>query len=89
MNKENLVNEVAAVITTKKEARSAVESIFSAIAESLGRRESVTVAGFGTFKTVQKGARTGRNPKTGEAIQIRAKTVAKFVPAKALKDAIE
>ena len=91
MNKEDLVNEVAKVVGTKKEAKAAVDCIFSTITKSLEKRNSepVTLVGFGTFKVEKRKARTGRNPQTGEAIKIKAKRVAKFVAGKSLKDAVK
>jgi len=88
MNKENLVNEVAKVTRTKKEAQAAEDCIFSAITKSLKKKGAVTLVGFGTFKVAKRKARTGRNPQTGEAIKINAKNVPKFVAGKALKDAV-
>ena len=88
MNKEQLVNEVAQVLSTKKEARAAVDSVFSTIKQTLQNDEQVTIIGFGTFKVDHRKARKGRNPQTGEELMIEAKKVPKFVPGKALKDAI-
>ena len=88
MNKADLVNEVAKVVSSKKEAQAAVDSIFSIIQDSLARKESVAIVGFGTFKVAERKARTGRNPQTGQEIEIPAKNVVKFVPGKSLKDAV-
>jgi len=88
MNKGDLVNEVAKVVSSKKEAQAAVDAIFSAIAKALKKKEAVTLVGFGTFKADKRKARTGRNPQTGETIKIKAKTVPKFIAGKALKDAV-
>ena len=89
MNKEDLVNEVAKVVSTKKEAKAAVECVFSSIAAALKKKQTVTLIGFGTFKVNKRKARDGRNPSTGEAIKIKAKKVPKFVPGKGLRDAVE
>ena len=89
MNKSDLVKEVSNVVTTKKEAQAAVEAVLSAITESLGRGEEVTLVGFGTFKVANREARKGRNPQTGEEMMIEAKRVPKFVPGKALKEAVK
>jgi DNA-binding protein HU-beta len=89
MNKGDLVNEVAKVVSTKKEAQAAVDCMLSAITEALKNDDAVTLVGFGTFKTTKREARTGRNPQTGETIQIDARKVPKFVPGKALKDAVK
>lgn len=88
MNKEQLINEVAQVLNTKKEARAAVDSVFSTIKQTLQNDEQVTIIGFGTFKVDHRKARKGRNPQTGEELMIEAKKVPKFAPGKALKDAI-
>jgi len=88
MNKGDLVNEVAKVVSTKKEAQAAVDCVFSTITKALKKKDTVALAGFGTFKVAQRKARKGRNPQTGEEIKIKAKKVAKFVPGKALKDVV-
>ncbi len=88
MNKAELVTKVAEVTGTKKSAKEAVDKVLSTITEALKAGESVPLIGFGTFKVVDKPARQGRNPLTGQTIQIAAKTVPKFVPGKALKDAV-
>jgi DNA-binding protein HU-beta len=88
MNKGDLVNEVAKVVGTKKEAQQAVDCIFDTITKTLKKKETVTLIGFGTFKVDKRKARKGRNPQTGEEIKIKAKRVPKFVPGKALKDAV-
>ncbi len=88
MNKGDLVNKVAEVVNTKKDAQAAVDCVFSTISDALKKGDAVTVVGFGTFKSVQRDARKGRNPQTGEEIQIKARKAAKFTPGKALKDAI-
>jgi len=89
MNKADLVNKVAEVVSTKKEAQAAVEAMLSAITDALAAGDTVTLVGFGTFKTVKREARTGRNPQTNEPMQIKARTVAKFTPGKALKEAVK
>ncbi len=88
MNKADLVNEVAKVVCTKKEAQEAVDCVFSSIAKALKKKDTVTLVGFGTFRVDKRKARKGRNPQTGEVIKIKAKRVPKFVPGKALKDAV-
>ena len=88
MNKGDIINEVAKVVSTKKEAQAAVDCVFSTITSALKKNDTVTLIGLGTFKVAQRDARTGRNPGTGEEIQIKAKKVPKFVPGKALKDAV-
>ena len=88
MNKGDLVNDVAKVVNTKKEAQEAVDCVFSTITKALKKKDTVTLVGFGTFKVDKRKARTGRNPQTGEEIKIKAKKVPKFVAGKALKDAV-
>jgi DNA-binding protein HU-beta len=88
MNKGDLVNEVAKVVNTKREAQEAVDTIFSTITQALKKKGTVTLVGFGTFKVSKRKARKGRNPQTGEEIKIKAKSVPKFLPGKALKDAV-
>ena len=88
MNKADLVNEVAEVLSTKKEAQAAVDCVFDAITNALKKKDAVTLIGFGTFKVDKRKARKGRNPRTGEEIDIKAKNVPKFVAGKALKDAV-
>lgn len=89
MNKADLVNEVAKITNTKKEAQAAVDFIFSTITTALKKKDTITLAGFGTFKVGNRKARTGRNPQTGETIKIKAKNIPKFVAAKALKDGVQ
>ena len=88
MNKEDLINEVAKAMNTKKEAQIAVDQVFSTITKALKKKDTVTLVGFGTFKVNKRKARMGRNPRTGEEIKIKAKNVPKFVPGKSLKDAV-
>jgi len=88
MNKGDLVNEVAKAVSTKKEAQAAVDCVFSSITKALKKKDTVTLIGFGTFKVQKRKARKGRNPQTGEVINIKAKKVPKFVAGKALKDAV-
>ena len=89
MNKGDLVNEVGKVVSTKKEAKAAVDCVFSTITKTLKKKDTVQLVGFGTFKVDKRKARKGRNPATGEEIKIKAKNVPKFVAGKALKDAVK
>lgn len=86
MNKADLINEVAEILMSRNDAKVAVDSIFNIITDALKGGEKVSLVGFGTFKVEERKARTGRNPKTGEPIQIEARKVPKFLPAKAMKD---
>jgi nucleoid DNA-binding protein len=88
MNKKELINEVAKAMNTKKDAQAAVDCVFSTITKALKKKDTVTLVGFGTFKVSRRKARKGRNPQTGEKIKIKAKNVPKFLPGKALKDAV-
>lgn len=89
MNKGDLVNQVAKVVSTKKEAQAAVDCVFDSIKKALKKKDTVTLVGFGTFKVDKRKARKGRNPQTGEVIKIKAKKVPKFTAGKALKDAVK
>jgi nucleoid DNA-binding protein len=88
VNKKDLVNEVAKVVGTKKDAQLAVDCVFSAVSDALAKGDTVTLVGFGTFKASKRAARKGRNPQTGDPINIKARKVPKFTPGKALKDAV-
>ena len=85
MNKGELIEAVAKVTSTKKEAQMAVDILLDSIKKALKKKNPVAIAGFGTFKVKERKARTGRNPKTGETIKIPAKKVVSFKPAKDLK----
>ena len=88
MNKGDLVNEVAKVVSTRKEAQAALDCVLDTITKTLKKKGEVPLVGFGTFKVTKRKARTGRNPRTGEEIKIKAQNVPKFSPGKALKDAV-
>ena len=91
MNKAALVESVmkATGMETKAAAERAVEALFDTIVKTLSRGEEVAIAGFGTFKVAKRAARQGRNPKTGETIQIAASTKPKFRAGKLLKEAVK
>ncbi len=88
MNKADLITKVTTIVGTQKQAKEAVECVLDTITEALSRKDSVQIAGFGSFKVSERKARTGRNPQSGAAIEIPARNVPKFVPGKALKDAV-
>ncbi len=88
MKKADLINELAKVTATKKEATMAVEIFINLIKKTLKKQEDIYLSGFGTFTTVKRKARNGRNPKTGEAVKIAARVIPKFKAAKALKEAV-
>jgi nucleoid DNA-binding protein len=89
MNKTDLINEVAKVVKTKKDAQAALDAVLSSITEALKKGDSVSLVGFGTFKVTERKARKGRNPQTGQEIYIAASKVPKFVAGKGLKDAVK
>jgi DNA-binding protein HU-beta len=89
MNKADLVNEVAKVVSTKKEAQEAVDCVISSITKALKKGDAVTLVGFGTFKVTKRKARKGRNPRTGEEIKIKASKAPKFTAGKSLKEAVK
>jgi DNA-binding protein HU-beta len=89
MNKGDLIEVVSDDAgLSKAEAARAVDSVISAISNALKGGKQVSLVGFGTFTVKKRAARTGRNPRTGEAIQIRASKVPGFRAGKALKDAV-
>ncbi|MDQ0350862.1 DNA-binding protein HU-beta [Alkalibacillus filiformis] len=90
MNKTDLVNTVAEnADLSKKDASKAVDSVFEAITDSLTKSEKVQLIGFGNFEVRERSARKGRNPQTGQEIDIPASKVPAFKPGKALKDAVK
>ena len=88
MNKADLINEVASVVSSKTEAQAAVDCVFESIVNTLKKGDVVNLVGFGTFKVAKRKARTGRNPQTGAEIQINASNAPKFMPGKAFKEAL-
>ncbi len=90
MNKAALADKVHGVLGgTKADAERAVEAVIDGIVEGLKKGGEVSIAGLGIFEAKTRAARTGRNPRTGESIQIPAMRVPKFRAAKALKDAVK
>jgi DNA-binding protein HU-beta len=89
MNKAELIDAVAeAADISKAAAARSVDTVLDVITSSLKKGDAVTLVGFGTFNTRARKARTGRNPRTGEPIQIAASNLAVFKAGKALKDAL-
>jgi DNA-binding protein HU-beta len=87
MNKSDLVAKIAAgAELTKVQAEKALNSFIAETTAALKAGDKITLVGFGTFSAVTRAARTGRNPQTGKAIKIAAKTNGKFSPGKSLKD---
>ena len=89
MNKTQMIDVIAAAADISKTSAShALDALLDGITDSLKQGQQVVITGFGTFTAKERAARTGRNPRTGETIQIAASKVAGFKAAKALKDAL-
>lgn len=89
MNKNELIGTVADNSgLSRNDATKAVESVFEAISASLAKGDEVRLVGFGTFSVAKRKASTGRNPRTGEPMTIKASTQPKFKAGKGLKDAV-
>jgi len=89
MNKSDLIEAIAeSAEMTKADAGRAVDAVVNVITKALKKGDSVTLVGFGTFEVRKRGARTGRNPRTGEEIKIKASKNPAFKAGKALKDAV-
>ncbi|MBC8319067.1 MAG: HU family DNA-binding protein [Desulfobulbaceae bacterium] len=90
MNKTELINQIAeSADISKAAAGNVLNGITDAITDSLQKGENVTLIGFGTFSSVKRNARTGRNPQTGKPMKIPAKTVVKFKAGKKLSDTVK
>jgi DNA-binding protein HU-beta len=89
MNKGDLINMVAEQADlTKNQASDAVNAVFDAVSKALTKGDKATLIGFGTFSISERAARQGRNPQTGETIQIAASKVVRFKAGKELKDKV-
>jgi DNA-binding protein HU-beta len=89
VNKTELIEHIAYnADLSKMGAARALEATLSAVRQTLKKGGTVSLVGFGTFEVSKRAARTGRNPRTGEAVEIKAAKVPKFTPGKALKDAL-
>jgi len=89
MNKGDLINKVAeSAGLTKAQATSAVNSVLDSVGQCLVNGDKVTLIGFGTFSVSHRDARMGRNPQTGQSIQIAAKNNVKFKASKELTDSV-
>ncbi len=89
MNKNDLISAVAGSAgLSKGDAAGAVEGVFDAITQSLSKGDEVRLVGFGTFSVARRKASTGRNPRTGEPMNIKASNQPKFKPGKGLKDSV-
>jgi DNA-binding protein HU-beta len=90
MNKADIIAKVHDVLgTSKADAERAVECMIDSVVTSLKKGDEVSIAGLGIFSAKMRPARTGRNPRTGESINVPAMRVPKFRAAKALKDAVK
>jgi DNA-binding protein HU-beta len=89
MNKTDLIDHIAQQADISKAAAGrALDAVINGVKGTLKKGGSVTLVGFGTFAVGKRAARTGRNPRTGDAIKIKAAKIPKFRPGKALKDAL-
>ncbi|MES2298387.1 MAG: HU family DNA-binding protein [Pseudomonadota bacterium] len=89
MNKTELIDYIAlSADISKASATRALDAMIDAVTTTLQKNDSVTLVGFGSFSVGERAARTGRNPRTKEAIKIKAARVPKFKAGKALKDAV-
>ncbi len=90
MNKAELIEKVANhTELTKRTSRQVVDGVISVITDSLAKEEKVTLVGFATFQVMERKARAGRNPQTGQTIQTPAKNVPKFKPGKELRERVK
>jgi integration host factor subunit beta len=89
MTKADLIDEVSRVAElTRKDSEIIVESIFDSVVRSLRAGDKIEIRGFGSFRTRQRKARVGRNPKTGDRVEVPPKKIPYFKPSKELKDLV-
>jgi integration host factor subunit beta len=89
MTKAELVEEVARVVEmTRRESEVIVEAIFESVVKSLKTGDKIEIRGFGSFRTRERQPRIGRNPKTGDRVEVPAKRIPFFKPSKELKDLV-
>jgi integration host factor subunit beta len=89
MTKADLIEEVARVTdVTRRDSEVIVETIFDSIVHSLRAGDKIEIRGFGSFRTRQRNSRVGRNPKTGDRVDVPAKKIPFFKPSKELKDLV-
>jgi len=89
MNKSELIQHIATTVgISKTQATAALQAVETGVIDTLAKGGQVALTGFGTFSVKERAARTGRNPKTGEALQIKASKVPSFKAGKGLKDAV-
>ena len=90
MNKQELIESIADKShTTRSDSKKMLEAFIENVTETLARGDSVQLVGFGSFKTSERKARSGRNPRTGEAVEIPAKRVPSFTAGNTLKEAVK
>jgi integration host factor subunit beta len=89
MTKADLIEEVSRVVElTRKESEVIVETIFDSVVDSLKGGDKVEIRGFGSFRTRERKGRIGRNPKSGERVEVPPKTIPFFKPSKELRDVV-
>ena len=89
MTKADLIEEVSKIVElTRKDSEVVVETIFDSIVRSLRTGDKIEIRGFGSFRTRERKSRVGRNPKTGEKVEVPAKKIPFFKPSKELKDVV-
>ena len=90
MNKQELIEIIAEKShTTKSDSKKMLDAFLETVTETLAQGDSVQLVGFGSFKTSERKARSGRNPRTGEAVEIPAKRVPSFTAGNTLKEAVQ
>ena len=90
MNKQELISKIAEKADiSRKDATAALTALITSITEALKAGEKIAIPNLGTFEVRERAARTGKNPRTGEAVEIAAKRLPAFKSAKALKDAVK
>ena len=89
MTKADLIEEVSRVVeVTRKESEVIIETILDSVVKSLRQGEKVEIRGFGSFRTRERQGRVGRNPKSGESVEVPPKTIPFFKPSKELRDVV-
>lgn len=88
LSQSELLNAIAEKVGSKAQAQTVLAAVLESLSEAMKTGDSIVIKGFGTFKVTERPARVGRNPRTGEAMNIEASKTVKFTPAKALKDAL-
>ena len=90
MNKQELIEAIAEKShTSKSDSKKMLDALLETVTETLAQGDSVQLIGFGTFKSTERNARSGRNPRTGETVTIPAKRVPSFTAGNALKEAVQ